>query len=131
MRAFYLSVFTALTLTCGVSQAHTPAPVIQVMPQPEAVDKFHFFGRLDSWRAVDRNTLIVWTTPFTPYLIELKRPASGLRFAEVIGLSSTAGTVHARLDDVRVDGFRYPIRSMYRLTKGQARSWGRQPAAAR
>jgi hypothetical protein len=125
MRAFYLFLFTALTLTSSISQAHSPSSSVQVAP--EAVDEFHFFGRLDSWRAVDRNTLIVWTTPFKPYLIELKRPASGLRFAEVIGLTSTAGTVYTRFDTVRVDGFRYPIRSIYRLTKEQARNWGRQP----
>ena len=127
MRALYLLFFSALTLACGVSQAHSPAPVVQVVPQPEAIDEFHFFGRLDGWRAVDRNTLIVWTTPFKPYLIELRRPASGLKFAEVIGLTSTAGTVYARFDTVRVDGFRYPIRAMYRLTKEQARNWGRTP----
>lgn len=126
MKAFYLFLFSSLALIGSVGQAHSPTTAVQVMP--EAVDEFHFFGRLDSWRAVDRNTLIVWTTPFKPYLIELQRPATGLRFAEVIGLTSTAGTVYARLDNVRVDGFRYPIRSIYRLTKEQARSWGREPA---
>ena len=125
MRALIILFAAALTLASGVSQARTAAPEAEAVPPPEAVEKFHFFGRLDGWRAVDRNTLIVWTTPFKPYLIELKRPAMGLRFAEVIGLTSTAGTVYAGLDNVRVDGFRYSIRSIYRLTKEQARNWGR------
>ena len=98
--------------------AITPAPA-------QAVEDFHFFGRLNGWRAVDKDTLIVWTTPFRPYLIELRRPAFGLRFAEVIGVTSTHGTVHAKFDSVRVDGFRYPIKSIYKLTKEQAKHWGR------
>jgi len=128
MRTLSLCLVAALTLFCGVGQAHSPAPEVRVVPQPEPIDQFNFFGRLDGWRAVDRDTLIVWTTPFKPYLIELRRPAGSLRFAEVIGLTSTAGRVDARFDEVRVDGFRYPIRAMYRLTKEQARTWGRETA---
>lgn len=89
--------------------------------QFESVDKFHFFGRLNGWRAVDKNSLIVWTTPFKPYLIELRRPAWGLNFAHAIGLSSVGGTVHAKLDTVYVDGFRYPIKSIHKLTKEDAK----------
>lgn len=126
MQALTVLILAGLVLASSTSQAHTSEPVV-VPPtaQLEAVDKFHFFGRLDGWRAVDRNTLIVWTTPFKPYLIELRRPASGLRFAEYIGVTSTAGTVHAGLDNIRVDGFRYPIKSIHPLTKQQARDWGR------
>ena len=36
--------------------AITPAPA-------QAVEDFHFFGRLNSWRAIDKDTLIVWATP--------------------------------------------------------------------
>ena len=126
MQALVIIILAALALASGVSQAHAPERVpAQPIPQLEAVDKFHFFGRLDGWRAVDRDTLIVWTTPFKPYLIELRRPASGLRFAETIGVTSTAGTVYARFDNVRVDGFRYPIKSIHPLTKQQAKDYGR------
>ncbi len=126
MQALAIVILAGLAFASSTSAAHTPEPVVvQPSVQLEAVDKFHFFGRLDGWRAVDRNTLIVWTTPFKPYLIKLRRPASALRFAEYIGVTSTAGTVRARLDNVRVDGFRYPIKSIHPLTKQQARHWGR------
>jgi hypothetical protein len=126
MQALAVLILAGLALASSTSQAHTLEPiVVQPAAQLEAVDKFHFFGHLDGWRAVDRNTLIVWTTPFKPYLIELRRPASGLRFADYIGVTSTAGTVRARLDNIRVDGLRYPIKAIRPLTKQQARDWGR------
>ncbi len=56
----------------------------------ESVDRIHHFGRFDSWRVVDRDTLIVWTTPSRPYLIELKRGSPDLRFAQVIGVTTDA-----------------------------------------
>ena len=90
---------------------------------PELIDSFNFFGRFDSWSAVDRDTLIVWTTAFKPYLIELRRPSPELRFAHVIGITSTVGKVHSRLDDVYIDGWPYRIKAIYRLTPEQARNW--------
>ncbi len=126
MQVLAIIVVAGLVLASSVGQAHTPKTVaVQPVTQLEAVDKFHFFGRLDSWRAVDRDTLIVWTTPFKPYLIELRRPATGLRFANYIGVSSTAGTVRARLDSVRVEGLPYSIKSIHPLTKQQAKDYGR------
>ena len=90
---------------------------------PELIDSFNFFGRFDSWSAVDLDTLIVWTTAFKPYLIELRRPSPELRFAHVIGITSTVGKVHSRLDDVYIDGWPYRIKAIYRLTPEQARNW--------
>ena len=118
---------TALLLTgigfASTSSLEDAAPATEISIAPEPVESFHFFGRLDSWRAVDRDTLIVWTTAFRPYLIELGRPSPRLRFAHVIGVSSTVGRVHSRLDEIYVDGFPYRIKSIYRLTPAQARSW--------
>jgi hypothetical protein len=92
----------------------------------EPIDRFHFFGRFDSWSAVDRDTLIVWTTAFKPYLIELRRPSPELRFAHSIAITSSVGIVHSRLDSVYVEGWPYQIKAMYRLTPEQARNWKRQ-----
>ena len=117
----------ALLLTgLGLASASSPddrTPVTELSVVPEPVDSFKFFGRLDSWRAVDRDTLIVWTTAFRPYLIELGRPNPGLRFAHIIGISSTVGTVRSRLDEIYVDGLPYRIKSIHRLSPAQARSW--------
>ena len=129
MKAILTTAIAALSLIGFGAQAAVNEQVIAVTSQPpEAVRDFHFFGHLDSWRPIDRDTLIVWTTPFRPYLIELQRPALGLKFAHAIGVTSTNGTVYAKLDAVKVRGLRYPIKSIYRLSKEQAKNWGRSPS---
>jgi len=85
------------------------------------VDHTHVFNRLDSWRPIDRDTLIIWATPFRPYLVELSRPSFDMRFENTIGVTSAAGTVYARFDDVIIDGMRYPIRAIYKLDRNTAR----------
>lgn len=120
----------AALLLAGVTLASAEAPEdrardIELPLAPEPIESFHFFGQLDSWRAVDRDTLIVWTTPFRPYLIELGRPSHRLRFAHVIGISSTVGRVHSQLDEIYVDGWPYRIQAIHRLTPQQARHWNR------
>lgn len=92
------------------------------IPAYEQISDFHFYGRLDSWRPVDRDTLIVWATPFKPYLVELSRGSPDLRYAEVIGVTSTVGKVYAKFDSVLVGGVDYPIKAIYKLTRSQARS---------
>jgi Family of unknown function (DUF6491) len=87
----------------------------------ERVGKFRIMNRLDGWRALDRNTLIVWSSPFRPYLVELTRDSHGLRHAFAIGITSTAGSVYERFDSVVVDGFRYPIEAIYELDAKTAR----------
>ena len=90
----------------------------------EPVDSIHHFGRIDSWRAIDHDTLIVWTTPARPYLIELQRRSPDLRNVEVIGMTSTVGTTYAKLDSIRVRGLTYPIEAIYKLSREQARNYG-------
>lgn len=88
----------------------------------EQVSDFHYFGRLDGWRPVDGDTLILWATPFRPYLVELSRKSPDLRFAEVIGVTSTVNRVYAKLDSVLVGGLDYPIAAIYKLTRDEARN---------
>ena len=65
------------------------------------VDNFNYLGRYDSWRALSNDTLVVWTTFNNAYLLKVRQPCVGLRFAQSIGLSSTNNTVAAGLDSVR------------------------------
>jgi len=85
------------------------------------VDRIQTFNRIDSWRPIDRDTLIIWATPFRPYLVELSRPSMDMRFEQSIGVTSTAGTVYAKFDHVIVDGIRYPIRAIYEIDRNTAR----------
>ena len=85
------------------------------------VDRVQTFNRIDNWAPIGRDSLIIWTTPFRPYLVELSSPSYDLRYVERIGLTSTAGTVYAKFDDVIVRGIRYPIRSIYEIDRNTAR----------
>ena len=86
------------------------------------VDSIQTFHRFDSWRPVDRDTLIVWVTPSKPYLIELARPSYDMPFEPAIGVTSMAGIVHAKFDNVIVDGMRYPIKAIYKIDRSTARN---------
>lgn len=85
------------------------------------VDGIWIAHRLDGWRPIDRDTLIIWATPFRPYLVKLSRPSYSLPFVQAIGVTSTAGTVYAKFDSVIVDGFRYPISAIYSIDRDTAR----------
>jgi len=123
MRCVALTALLALGAT-GPAWTATTAPASADASGYEQVDRFNHFGRFDSWRAVDRDTLIVWATPARAYLIELTRGSADLRFAEAIGVTSTIGKTYAGLDSVLVRGSDYPIKAIYRLSRDQARSYG-------
>ena len=90
--------------------------------RPQPVDSMRTFGRMHSWRAIDRDTLIIWTSAFRPYLVELARPSHDIRFAEHIGVTGFAGRVHSRFDSVLVRGLRYPIAEIYRISPEYAKT---------
>ena len=86
-----------------------------------AVKYFRTFDGMDGWRAISRDSLIIWATPFRPYLVKLSRPSFDLRFEQTIGVTSMGGTVYAKFDSVIVDGIRYPIRAIYQIDPKTAR----------
>ena len=83
-------------------------------------------SNFNSWRAVSRDELILWASPSRPYLIKIWRPFSSLRFANGIGVTTTAGRV-TRFDRVIVDGQRLPIKSIVALDRETAKTlrWSR------
>lgn len=98
---------------------------LQIAPEAQAVDSFTMLRQPHSWSAVDEDTLIVWVTPWRPYLVELAFPAHDLKFAHTIGVTSFGSRVYAKFDSVKVAGFRYPIDGIYELTREEARHWQR------
>lgn len=122
---------TAL-LIAGSLLAGTDEPrEIRIKPLAPAaygtpVDSVPALTRLDNWRAIDRDTLIVWATPRRPYLIELRRPSPDLVFAQTIGLGSSAFRVRAGLDSVIVRGIDYPIEAIFALDADDARALTRR-----
>lgn len=89
----------------------------------EQVDSIPALTRLHSWNVIDDDTLIVWASPSKPYLVELFRPSRELKFAWSIGVTSFGSRIHAKFDSVEVEGFSYPIREIYKLSRDDAEAW--------
>ena len=69
------------------------------------IQQFTWLGHFDGWEPLGQSDLVVFTTPSDAYLLKVWPPCD-LRFAfngrggETIGVTSTGGTVSARLDSV-------------------------------
>lgn len=71
------------------------------------IQQFTWLGRYDSWQPIGTNELVVWTTLNQAYLIRVAPPCENLDFTNRIALTSTANTVSARFDFVKVGGGRW------------------------
>lgn len=78
------------------------------------IDQFTWLGRFDSWQALGRSELVVFTTPWDAYLLKIWLPCDP-RFANIISLTSSGGAVHAHLDAVRIGDQRCPIDEIRRI----------------
>ena len=76
------------------------------------IDSFTWLGRFESWEPIGTNEVVVWTTINQAYLIKVAPPCDNLEFVNRIGLTSTASTVSARFDFVKVGHWRCPIREI-------------------
>ena len=88
----------------------------------EAVESFSILSGLYSWRALDDDTVIVWTNPWQPYLVQLSFPSHDLPFVQAIGVTSMGSRVYSKFDAVKVRGFRYPIQGIFKLTRDEAKA---------
>jgi hypothetical protein len=117
-----LSVAASLMAGSTASFAATGTEIdASAPPVFEQVDSIPMLTRPHSWQVIDEDTVIVWATPFDPYLVELAFKSHDLKFAQVIGITQVGSRVYARFDAVKVGGFRYPIDSIYKMTRGEAR----------
>jgi hypothetical protein len=124
-----LGVAAGLTVGSGTSFAAAAAngspQAENATPAFEQVDSIPMLRRPHSWTVIDDDTVIVWATPFDPYLVELAFRSYDLKFAHVIGLTQFGSRVYAKFDAVKVGGFRYPIDSIYKMTREEARNLAR------
>lgn len=106
--------------------AATESAVTETAPIPQGVyqqvKSFSALGGLYSFEPIDNETLIVWRTPFDPYLVKLEYPSIDLKFAHGIAIQSFSNRVTSRFDGVWIRGIKYPIGSIYKLTREQARA---------
>jgi hypothetical protein len=78
--------------------------------------------RIDGWRPVGRDAIILWPTAFQAYLLKLDRPAIDLPFVERVGLTQTGSELYARFDSVIVRGRPYRIASIHPISREAART---------
>jgi hypothetical protein len=112
----------ALTASTSASFAAADAGARADAPAFEQVDSITMFRGPHSWQVVDEDTVILWATPFDPYLVELAFRSPDLRFTEVIGVTQFGSRVYAKFDAVKVGGFRYPIAGIYKMSREEARN---------
>jgi hypothetical protein len=118
-----LSVAAGLTAASGASFAAVDTNAREAeTPAFEQVDSITMLRPPHSWSAIDDDTVIVWATPFDPYLVELKFKSHDLKWAHAIGITQFGSRVYAKFDAVKVAGFRYPIDSIYRISREEARN---------
>lgn len=114
---------TGIAGAAGKNEA--PRAALQA-PVGQPVDSFPILTRLHDWQVIDDKNVIVWATPWQPYLLQLKYPSHDLPYVQRIGVTSLGDRVYARFDSLRVAGFRYPIDNIYKMTKEEARELTRQ-----
>jgi hypothetical protein len=122
-----LAVLGALAgLTLGAAtgfarEANAPSATT-AFPGFEQVDSIPMLTRPHSWQVIDDDTVIVWATPWDPYLVELAFRSHDLKFSQVIGITQVGSRIYAKFDAVKVGGFRYPIDSIFKMTREEARN---------
>ena len=132
-KSFAVTMGLTLALSLGAASitnaasAATGSQASSVQPTAalQAVKSIPMLTRPWSWQPIDNRTVILWATPFRPYLVKLAFPIHELPWTQVIGVTSFGDRIYAKFDSVQVHGFRYPIKSIYKLTREEAKNWGR------
>ncbi|MBW4053355.1 MAG: hypothetical protein HIU85_18210 [Proteobacteria bacterium] len=107
LRLFWLLAAALLASCSGVRalERHAGAQRTQFNDYAgKPVEQFTWVTANRSSWAIDRNQLVAWTNINQAYLVTVASPCPNLRFANRIGISSTAGTVYARFDRVFAQG---------------------------
>lgn len=78
--------------------------------------------KIDSWAVVDDQRLVLYVTPFRPYLVTLTRKVARLKYEYAIGLNNRSSYIDAKFDRVYVDGFPYAIERIEKLERETARA---------
>jgi len=132
-----MSLFVRLVALLGLSMLAACAGVRQRDGEPtdrerylhyagEPISSFSTIGRIDGWRPLGRNQLVVWTRMNDAYLLTVFPTCQELEFALSIALVSRVdGTVSSGFDHVQVGRDRCRIQEIrpinYRLMKQEER----------
>jgi hypothetical protein len=136
-----ISVAAAALLTLGAVGASNDAAArpaaneggksADEIPAYEQVDSFVMWNHPYSWSPIDDRTVVLWPTPFEAYLVRIAYPSRDMSYVQHIGVTQSTSRVYAKFDALQIRGFRYPIDSIYKLSREEARGLtSRKPAAA-
>lgn len=117
-------IIAILVMAFAISQPVMAAPSDTGDTAPDELERVSHFslpGGLYSWSQAGNDSVILWATPFRPYLVTLSRPPFDLRFSNTIAVTSSVGGVYEKFDSVIVDGIRYPIEGIYKLDRVAAK----------
>ncbi len=81
---------------------------------------------ISSWQVVDNQRLVLYVSPFRPYLLTLARKAPGLGNNDRIVFRYDNNHIYARFDRIEVDGFPYVIDRIEKLDRETARALTRR-----
>lgn len=136
-----ISVAAAALLTLGAlgasnasaraaSNENAAGSAADQTPAYEQVESFVMWNHPYSWSPIDDQTVVLWPTPFEAYLVRIAYPSHDMRYVQHIGVTQTTSRVYAKFDALQIRGFRYPIDSIYKLTREEARNLtSRKPEA--
>lgn len=67
------------------------------------VDRVRSMHRMDRWRSLGPDRLVIWTSVNKAWLFTLRAPCTGLEFTQSIRVSSSIGIVDRRFDKIIVE----------------------------
>jgi len=126
-----ISVAAAALLTLGALSASNASAraasnenggAADQTPAYEQVESFVMWNHPYSWSPIDDQTVVLWPTPFEAYLVRIAYPSHDMRYVQHIGVTQSTSRVYAKFDALQIRGFRYPIDSIYKLTREEARN---------
>jgi len=98
---FNLILLLCTSLLCACASSPQTLDEKYIFTDLEQVDRVRI-STIDGWSAIDKQSLIVSTSPKTSYLIILKRPHSDLKFAQEIKFDSAHSSVYAKSDRIEI-----------------------------
>jgi Family of unknown function (DUF6491) len=123
-----LTVAAALALTaCATNYSQRLQAQLQRYQDAagEPVQSFRYFS-FNSWTALGREHIAVWTRPKEAWLLELSPMCFDLDFAHSIALTSSINRVYARFDSVLVGKDRCRIESIRPIDVSKLRDLQRE-----
>jgi hypothetical protein len=101
----------ALSVGCASKTLREEEAKLYFAHAGDPVEEIRAF-RLNNWRPLDRDHLVIWRSVNEAYLLKVSGPCTNLEFAQEITVDYRAPVLRSRFDAIRVEGYRCPIDSI-------------------